>query len=223
MGWMLALVMASGSVAVAQDRPMWGGIGHVTQGFMLGDVTGIGDELDKLGDGAGPGAALVLGGGGRMLLGGRALLGGGGHGRFGIPAEGQTYSVMSYGGGGQFDLGFLLYNQRRMWVYPFAGVAFGGVDTVVANHADAIASVGNQQLEPGARTEFGGGYGVAEIGAGVTRLFFDQETQGGMVLDLQMAVWLPASSGSLGAGLTGAPSGMLFRINAGGGGFSYGS
>jgi len=221
MTWMAALLALTTLASAEEDNPKWGGFGHATQGFMLGDVSGVGDELENIADGTAPGAALLLGGGGRMVLGGAVVLGGGGHGRFGIPTEGELASVASYGGGGQLDIGILLYNRQRSLLYPFAGVAMGGTDLVVANHADQIMAVGNQALQPGARTELSGGYMNVELGAGITRLFFGDDTQGGMILDLQMAVWIPASNMSLGAGLSGAPSGMLFRMNFGGGGFFY--
>jgi len=220
---MLSMMLLLATTAWAGgEKPMWGGIGHMTQGFMMGDVTGIGDALDNAADGGAPGAAMLLGGGGRMLLGGLVVVGGGGHGRFGVPNEGVDYSIMTYGGGGQFDVGVLIYNQQRSWVYPMVGVAFGGTDVVVANHRNGPMSVGNVTMGSGDRLELSGGYTAIEVGAGVTRLFFGPETQGGMVLDLQMAAWIPVSTGEYSAGaVSGAPGGLLFRINAGGGGFAY--
>jgi hypothetical protein len=97
------------------ERPLWDGLGYMTQGWVMGDVSGAGDVID-----AAPGMGQQLGGGGLMLLGGRAVLGGQGYALFGLGGGSDALDVDVSGGGGGVHLGYAFVNEDRdlMVLYP---------------------------------------------------------------------------------------------------------
>ncbi len=212
------------STAAWADRPQWGGIGYMTQGFVLGDVSGLGDSL---GVDHPPGLGLVLGGGGLALLGGRVVLGGTGYALSGLDGEGEVASARFGGGGGGFNIGYAVVNSGRMLLFPFVGAVGHGGHVLVENGSDP-AIVGGFDLLGGERKGFEGGGWALDFGASVFQLMWGEDS-GGLAVGGAMGFWLPisgdgwtATDGGAATGLQGTPSGLYFRLQLGGGGASGG-
>ena len=201
----LLLIFASSSVAHAAERNLWGGLGHVDQGFVLGDITGLSEEL---GDAA-PGVGLSLGGGGGALLGGVVMVVGEGHVVHGLNGVSADRTAAGIVGGGSLGVGATVLNNGADLLYPYVGVAVQGVEVFADGNA------GRAHLASG---------GIAlDLGVSVFRLFWPEG--GGMAVGGTMGAWIPVAAGewtvesgpSPGA-LSGGPGGLYFRMHVGGGG-----
>ncbi len=226
------------------DVPRWGGFGHFSPGVLIGDwgdfassfehpVMSSTRELK-----ASPVAATV-GGGGRALLAGRYLLGGRGFGMW-VPTMWTDWgSARVSGGGGGFDLGLVVYNQRRWMVYPFAGVGGLGYTLEVRNNSDAPVTFGGSPLattpaagaviEGGGASKFSTGFWTFELGVGFQRLQYRRKQGGGLInggeLGLLISLHDNAWSDENDVPVIGAPParmlGVYLRLNIGGGGFFW--
>lgn len=215
-----ALVLSSlPAVAHADGGHQWGGVGYVTQGWALGDISGVGEDF---GLDAPPGVGLTLGGGGFALLGGRVLLMGNGYGVNALDGQGLVADAGFSGGGGSFAVGVALGQIQRTLVAGYAGAAMHGADLRVSN-GDDFATIGGVEMSPGERRAFDGGGLAVDVGATVFQLFWGDD-DAGMALGGSMGLWIPVLDvGSAGGGAAqapGAPSGMYFRMHLGGGGAS---
>lgn len=217
-----ALLLSLATTAAHAAPIFFGGFGHMTQGFLLGDPTGMATELDSDGGGS-PHNALLIGGGGRMIIPGGVVLGGHGFGLEGLGGDGTGGSSQVSGGGGGFDVGWAAINDGRRLIYPLAGVTFTGVDVLVQNHAEA-RKVGNYAMVPGDRVEMKGSGVALDFGVALTQLLWGDEG-GGMIVGAQMGYLLPVGGGTWTAkggaeisGVDGSTNGLYFRVNVGGGG-----
>lgn len=207
------------SVAWAGDRAMWGGMGYMSQGWMMGDVSGAGQALGE----SAPGMALSLGGGGMALVGGVLALRGQGQGLIGLDRGGVDLDAQVVGGGGGFAVGVLAVNAEDNLLIPYVGVAMHGVDVSLVN-GNNPAEIAGITLGAGDREVLTGGGLALDVGANMTRLFWSG-TDGGMVLGGEMGGWIPlvsggwsAASGAQPTGLDRSPVGLYMRVNVGGGG-----
>ncbi len=218
-----ALLLAAAATALAGkkkggvDRPEWGGLGYMTQGWMIGDVTGAGDTID-----AAPGMGQMFGGGGVMLLGGRAVLGGQGYALFDLGGGDDQIDVEATGGGGGVHLGYAFLNADRDLMYVYAGGVGQGIDLHLANGSSPTSVGGVDLLEGERKTLIGGGWSV-DVGVSMFRLFWGDDP-GGMAIGASIGGWIPVSSNAWevkGGGnttLDGSTGGVYLRMNLGGGG-----
>lgn len=215
---LLSLLAAPASAA----RVFFGGFGHVTQGFLVGDPSGMSTELEA-DDGGSPHNALLLGGGGAVIIPGSVVIGGHGYGLETLGGDGVGGSSQASGGGGGFHAGWAPINDGRRLIYPSVGVNFVGVDVLVQNHSEA-RKIGNFAMTPGDRVVMTGGGVALDFGLNLIQLFWGEEG-GGAMIGGRMGYWLPVGEaswetqgGGAVSGVDGAPSGLYFRVDVGGGG-----
>jgi|GEM_PF-4978599 len=201
----------------SSDRPEWGGLGYMTQGWAIGDIGGTGESLA-----AAPNMGLLLGGGGMALLGGRVVVGGQGYALHGLGGGDDALDVQVSGGGGGFHLGFAAINDHNDLIYPYVGAAFHGHDVLLAN-GHLPTSIAGVELEPGQRDALTGGGGSLDLGVTMFRLFWGDES-GGMALGASLGGWIPLTSETWSAESGAATTvdstlgGLYLRVNVGGGG-----
>ncbi len=216
-------LLLSLAASTAEAAPIYvGGFGHLTQGFLVGDPTGMATELEA-GDGGSPQNALLLGGGAHVIIPGSVVLGGHAYGLETLGGDGTGGSSQGSGGGGGFDVGWAPINDGRRLIYPLVGLNFSGVDVLVQNHSEA-RTVGNYAMVPNDRATFTGSSVALDFGINITQLFWGDE-RGGTMLGAQAGYWLPITSGDWStkggatvSGVDGSTNGLYFRINVGGGG-----
>lgn len=209
------------TAAPKADQLRWGGLGYMTQGWVIGDVGGTGTSVA-----AAPDVGVQLGGGATLLLAGRVAVGGQGYGYYGLGGGDAALDADVHGGGAGAHIGYALVNERNHLLYPYVGAAFHGHDLVLANghYPSSIAGV---VLEPGQRETLSSGGTALDIGVSLFRLFWGEEA-GGMAVGGSFGGWIPlaADAWSTDSGqpttLDGTTGGFYFRLNLGGGGATRG-
>lgn len=216
----------------AESRPLWGGFGYFSPGFVVGhfdDLTGALAAPGSFGAGAAPGRmAVSVGGGGKSLLAGRFLIGGKGFGLFAPTAANDVGRVAVGGGGGGVELGLVVVNRRGWIVYPFAGLGAIGYSLTLTNTSQGPRSFGDQTIAAGRALELGAGSAYVELGAGFRRLTFTRGggfihgAELGLMLALDQGPWKRSDGRAVGGGVPGVNmSGFYLRVDIGGGGFSW--
>ncbi len=214
-------VAMAGKKASSGDRPMWGGLGYVSQGWMMGDPGGTGTSIA-----AAPSMGMLLGGGGMALLAGRVVVGGQGYAIHGLGGGDDTLDVSASGGGGGAHLGYAVINDRNDLIYPYVGAVGHGHDVVLAN-GNYPSSIAGVELEPAQRDVLTGGGVALDLGVSMHRLFWG-ESGGGMSVGASIGGWIPLSSSGWSAKSGAVPtldstaSGLYFRVHVGGGGATRG-
>lgn len=216
---LVALVLCWLPATAMADRPMWGGAGFMSQGWYLGDVSGIGADLGV----EAPSMGLQVGGGGFALLAGRLVLGGGGYGLLGLNGDGLDAETDFGGGGGGFTIGGAVINDGTLLITPYVGGVGHGARVVVENGPNA-GRIGGVSMDPGERRAFGGGGWAIDVGASVFHLMWDEDG-GGLVVGGSVGGWIPVGGsdweldgGGVAKGVSGTPGGLYFRVDVGGGG-----
>jgi hypothetical protein len=145
---------------------------------MLGSPTGLGASYGA------PNAGLLVGGGGGAVLWGHLWVGGKGFGLVTSGFDNSFGKVSIGGGGGGFELGYVLSPNRHLLVIPFFGA--GGINRSmsIANDSDVPLIDATRSLapdadgrrviaEPGQTRDFSAPLGTIEAGIRVQRLLFD--------------------------------------------------
>jgi hypothetical protein len=116
----------------------WTGEWVFMAGWQRLDVDGLNDRLRTSGFPSFPAGVLSLGGGGWAFK-DRFLIGGNGHGllaRERMTSDG-TFRANLAGGYGQVDLGYRLYTNERLDVYPIAGFGAGAMTLEIVEQGSA--------------------------------------------------------------------------------------
>lgn len=216
----------------SESRPLWGGFGYFSPGFLVGHFDGVAGALaapGSFGAGAAPGRmAFSVGGGGKSLIGGRFLFGGKGFGLIAPTAANDVGRVAAGGGGGGVELGLVVVNKRGWLVYPFTGFGGMGYSLSLTNTSQTSRTFGDQTIAAGKALELGTGSVYVEFGAGFRRLTFTRGggfihgAELGLMLALDQGPWRRSDGRAVGGGVPGVNmSGLYLRVDIGGGGFSW--
>ena len=211
-------------------RPWFGGLGYATVGPFFGDLSSLNAALSNenaLGPSYGvPSAALTLGGGGGAVLFGHLWLGGKGVGLLTAPFKNARGEALLTGGGGGFELGYVLA-RPRMLIIPF--FALGGYAYNLRVENDTSSPMPLQDVftvAPGQKRDIRAGFATIELGIRVQRLLFSRAGgfiggfEAGILRSLSAAPW--ESDGREFVNHPGAQiEGGYVRITIGGGGFSF--
>jgi hypothetical protein len=198
---------------------------------MLGSPTGLGASYGA------PNAGLLLGGGGGAVLWGHLWVGGKGYGLVTAGFDNSFGNVSIGGGGGGFELGYVLSPNRRLLVIPFFGAGGMNRSMSVENESDMVMLDATRSLAerpdghriiaaPGETREFTAPVGTIEAGIRVQRLLFDGS--GGFSAGFELGVLsslLEPPWETEGYEVTNAEGasleGVYVRLNLGGGGFLF--
>jgi hypothetical protein len=229
-----ALGLAASPAAHADTRAGFGGFGHWSQGFMLGDFGGLEPALGAKGalgeaDSA-PGYANTFGGGGRMLMLGGLVLGGRGYGLETEESHTTAGSAKLSGGGGGVDIGWAFLNDGKYIAYPYVGAQGLGFGLDLDNNTDDAMAFGtSHSIESTHSAVFASGTWALDFGMGMHQFLFEPEKGGGggFVLGGEMGVLVGLSGGewtdSEDVVVKGvdpfALTTLYMRLNVGGGGY----
>jgi hypothetical protein len=211
-------------------RPWFGGLGYVTIGPFFGDISTLDAALrapDALGASYGVGsAALQVGGGGGAVLFGHLWLGGKGVGLATAPFKNARGEALLTGGGGGFELGYVLA-RPHMLIIPF--FALGGYAYNLRVENDTSSPMPLQDvltIAPGQKRDIHAAFATIELGIRVQRLLFARAGgfiggfEAGLLRSLSAAPW--ESDGREFVNHPGAQiEGGYVRITVGGGGFYF--
>jgi len=212
-------------------RPWFGGLGYASIAPFFGDISALESGLRApaaLGESYGLGeGALLLGGGGGAVLFGHLWLGGNGFGLLTSPFHNARGEAVLSGGGGAFELGYVLSTSSRMLVIPFFGLGGFGYHLDVTNNTTQVMPLLNAfALSPGESKTFTAGFAILEAGLRLQRLLFSRN--GGMTAGLEVGILRSLSNGPWLSGRSeftheegAALDGVYARVNIGGGGFIF--
>lgn len=205
-------------------QPRWGGFGYATIGVAFGEYGRTDRSLAVGGPVEWSRASLIAGGGGRVLIAGRLLLGGKGFALLLPQVHTDAARVWALGGGGGFELGFVVLNRRGWLVYPTIGGGGLGWSLEVLNRGDAPIQVGGRTVGGGGRLDASAGHPYLDVGVGAVRRWW--RGGGGPIHGLHVGLMVATSDGrweTEGQALTGlAPVSLALgylRVEFGGGGF----
>jgi hypothetical protein len=212
-------------------RPWFGGLGYFSIAPFFGTVSALEPGLrapEALGESYGMGdAALLIGGGGGAVLFEHLWLGGHGFGLLTSPFHNARGEAHLTGGGGAFELGYVLSTHPKMLIIPFFGLGGFAYNLEITNDTTGQMPLLNAfSLSPGESKTFIAGFATLEAGLRVQRMLFARG--GGMSAGMEVGVlrslsngpWLSGSSEFTheeGASL----DGVYVRVNIGGGGFIF--
>ena len=133
-------------------RPWFGGLGYGSIAPFFGDLGGLEAMLGgPTGLGASysaPNTGLLIGGGGGSVLFGHLWLGGKGYGLATGGFENTFGKVSVGGGGGAFELGYVLSPNPRVLVIPYFGVGGFSESIEVENVSDVDLIDSTRSLAP---------------------------------------------------------------------------
>jgi hypothetical protein len=199
-------------------------------GPFFGDLSTLDTALrapDALGESYGIGsAALTLGGGGGAVLFGHLWVGGKGAGLLTAPFKNARGEALLTGGGGGFELGYVLA-RPRMLIIPYFSLGGFAYNLHVENDSGRPMPLQDVvTLAPGETREFRAAFATVELGLRVQRLLFSRTggfiggLEAGLLRSLSAAPWksdryeFVNHSGAL-------LEGVYVRITFGGGGFYF--
>jgi hypothetical protein len=117
-----------------------GGFGHFQAGVSLGYYPSLTSYLvrpDILGDSYSPqNQGIQLGGGGYGLV-GKILIGGSGYFSGFKPVTTDSASASFSSGAGLFNMGYLLKNNEKWLLFPYAGIGGSGITLKLSNQSDS--------------------------------------------------------------------------------------
>lgn len=120
----LLFLLSGFSASMAQDLRM-GGSGGFYMGYKTMDVDGF-NQFAPTGSSFGN-DVIQIGGDGYFVL-NNFILGGGGHynrgDRFSSSLNGNDYTFELDGGGGFFQVGYIVFERNNLYVFPLAGLSF---------------------------------------------------------------------------------------------------
>lgn len=212
-------------------RPWFGGLGYASIAPFFGDVTALEPGLrapEALGESYGFGeGAFLLGGGGGAVLFGHLWLGGKGFGLLTSSFHNARGEAVLTGGGGAFELGYVLSTSPKMLVIPFFALGGFAYDLEITNKTTGQMPLLNAfSLTPGESKTFTSGFATLEAGLRFQRLLFfgnggaSAGIELGIIRSLSNGPWLSGRSEFTheeGAKL----DGVYARVNIGGGGFVF--
>jgi hypothetical protein len=212
-------------------RPWFGGLGYLSIAPFFGDVSALESGLrapEALGESYGHGAgALLLGGGGGVVLFGHLWLGGNGFGLLTSSFHNARGDARLRGAGGAFELGYVLSTHRQMLIIPFFGLGGFSYNLEVTNNtAQQMPLLNAFSLSHGESRTFTAGFTTLEAGIRLQRLLFSRNGgasagfEVGVLRSLSDGPWLSGHSEFTheeGARL----DGVYARVNIGGGGFVF--
>jgi hypothetical protein len=212
-------------------RPWFGGLGYVSIAPFFGDLSALESGLrapEALGESYGHGAgALLLGGGGGAVLFGHLWLGGNGFGLLTSSFHNARGDARLSGGGGAFELGYVLSTNAKMLIIPFFGLGGFAYNLEVTNNTNQPMPLLNAfSIAHGESKTFTAGFTMLEAGIRLQRLLFSRN--GGMSAGFEVGVLRSLSDGPWLSGHSeftheeGARlDGVYARINIGGAGFVF--
>jgi hypothetical protein len=212
-------------------RPWFGGLGYASIAPFFGNVSALESGLrapEALGESYGLGnGALLLGGGGGAVLFGHLWVGGHGFGLLTSPFHNARGEAVLTGGGGAFELGYVLSTSPKMLIIPFFGIGGFGYNLEITNNTGGQMPLLNAfSLSPGESKTFTAGFATMEAGLRVQRLLFSRG--GGMSAGLEAGILRSLNNGPWLSGKSeftheeGAVlDGVYARVNIGGGGFLF--
>jgi hypothetical protein len=210
-------------------RPWFGGLGYASIGPFFGDLSSLDTALrspNVLGESYGvPSAALTLGGGGGAVLFGHLWLGGKGAALVTAPFKNDRGEAFLAGGGGGFELGYVLA-RPRMLIIPFFALGGFAYNVRVENHSGRPMPLGPSGIAAGDAKDVQAGFATIELGFRVQRMLFSRAGgfiggfEAGLLRSLSTATWEMDGRQFLdhpGAQIQGG----YVRLTIGGGGFSF--
>ena len=214
------------SVSEESGKP-YGGVGFFSVGGMILDHRGMNDAFAAHGRPELPSTLLTFGGEGYFRV-NRVLIGFEGFGALPRSASSATHETSVSGGGGFFDVGYIVTSWENLAVFPILGIGGGGMSYNLARRAPASF---DQVLDDPARgaTLSTGGF-MGQLALGIDYYMFGKGTSpkevGGGVVGLRIGYatqLLPRGNWSLfGAEVDGGPKvgfgGPFLRLVIGGGG-----
>jgi len=212
-------------------HPWFGGLGYASIAPFFGQVSALESGLrapEALGESYGVGdGAFLLGGGGGAVLFGHLWLGGHGFGLLTSSFHNARGDAVLTGGGGAFELGYVLSTSPKMLVIPFFGLGGFAYNLEVTNNtAQAMPLLNAFALSAGDSKTFTAGFATIEAGLRFQRLLFSRN--GGMSAGLEAGVLRSLNNGPWLSGRSeftheeGATlDGVYVRVNIGGGGFVF--
>jgi hypothetical protein len=221
------------------ERPYFGGLGYGSIAPFFGDLGGLESMLggpEALGASyAAPNAALLLGGGGGAVLFGHLWIGGKGYGLATGGFENAFGKVSIAGGGGGFEVGYVVAPSPRLLVIPFFGFGGFAYSVDVENKTDVELRDSTRSLAPdedgariiappGGSRSFSAKFTTLDAGIRVERLLFSRSGgfAAGFELGFLSSFFSPAWETD-GYEVTNAEAatleGLYVRLNIGGGGF----
>jgi hypothetical protein len=212
-------------------RPWFGGIGFASIAPYFGDLSGLEDVLrapTALGASYGVGrTAVLLGGGGGAVLFGKLWLGGKGYGLWTGPFENARGKAALTGGGGGFELGYVVSTRPKMLFIPYLGLGGFAYNLEVTNLTPGPMAIAQQAvIAQGASRTFISGFATLDVGLRLQRLLFARSS--GMTAGVEVGLLRSISTRpwqSDPVELTDVPGasldGAYVRVNFGGGGFLF--
>jgi hypothetical protein len=203
----------------------YGGFGFFTVGGMILDQQGVNDAFAAHGYPELSSTLLTFGGGGYFRF-NRLLIGAEGFGALPRSASSATHETSVSGGGGVFDVGYIVTNWENLAVFPMLGIGGAGMSYNLVSTAPASFDQVLDDAARGATLRTGGFMGQLALGIDYT---FEKRTSpneaGGAVVGLRIgyATQLPRGNWSLfGSEVEGGPKvgfgGPFVRLVIGGGG-----
>jgi hypothetical protein len=119
------LMVMSGIVTAQQERTrkLHGGFGGFMFGGQLTDISKLNDRLVSTNYTKFQDKFYTLGGGGYGII-NNFIIGGEGHGLMARNGDNttRTHRTTLQGGGGAFNLGYIIFSRNNYWLYPYFGI-----------------------------------------------------------------------------------------------------
>jgi hypothetical protein len=222
------------SMAIAQDAPIkkskvYGGMGYFQTGVSFLDLDDLNamlksNDMPELGN-----ASATFGGGGQGII-GNFIIGGEGHGVMGNSGLNQTYRVTYGSGYGLFNMGYVVYSNPVLLLYPMLGIGGGGQSVTIIDRSSLPVNFSDILEDPKHQSVLTKGSFLIDLSL-TSNLFVFGHTGGnasggflvglraGYLLELNNDRWYIDDQELVGGPNSGM-SGPYIRLIIGGGGFS---
>lgn len=225
-------VFTTGLSAQESSSPkskVYGGMGYFQTGVSFLDLDNLNTMLKDNGMPELGNASVSFGGGGHGII-GNFILGGEGHGIVGESGLNQNYRVKYGGGYGLFNMGYVVYANPVILVYPMLGIGGGGQSVTITDRSTLPVSFSDLLEDPKHQSILTKGSFLIDLSL-TSNLFVFGNTGGnatggfmvglkaGYLLELNNDRWYIDDQELVGGPDSGI-SGPYFRLIIGGGGFS---
>ena len=122
----LSVANFAGYSQEAKSNKETGGLGYFMMGYTGFNLGGMNTQLKESGYPELTNGSFSFGGGGHFVI-NNFIVGGEGHGLSGSKSSNADYNLAIGGGYGFFNLGYILYHNPTVNIYPLLGFGGGGV------------------------------------------------------------------------------------------------
>jgi hypothetical protein len=210
----------AGHAAMAQEAPVNGGAGHFRFGYANYQMKGMNNWLNyrypQLRN-----DFVAIGGGGYGII-NNLVIGGEGLGARGTTVTKDTISITPVIGSGMFNLGYLVYHNHNLLVYPMIGIGGLGASFKFSEVDNPESGTNHVKSEP---YNYSCGSLVLGVLIGADKFFMLKDEDGGISVSLKAGYNYAFRNGNWKQNdvETGGPnvnlSGFYITLGFGGGGF----